>query len=666
MSRRKPLPAPPTLAQHFEAPDEYVGEFGWLCGYSADADFLNSAAEYFTRQTMGQRAFVGSVSLALMLDPSNGPITFLDAPGVAHLPLRSPEARPFALLHAKVALLGFRHRVESDKWLVRLIVSTGNWTRQTIEESLDLAWCVDVRSEELSSGNDDTRLCCADIKAADALLNWLAPWFDDGLLNAGGRDHPGNGNLAKARLAGWLSQCEALTGSITPRFFDNRDQSLLEQLPARVRNGDKPVARNCLSMGSGFYESSAMPGSVPTVPREIVATLQKERLLTSEPYLDLFVNPGACQAIAQAVPALTAAGYKVRQPRCVADYFGEGAERTLHAKFLFSANYRNDSDNCSRAWLYLGSGNLTTPGFLARMSRHAGNLEAGVVFAPESLLWGESADSDPQRVISNILPVQWDDSIGESTSLCSGSDMPDRPPLYFAPPLAWLRWDDADDGNGILKAEEHIDGVEVLDSNGSPCARGSDHFVWTGARPRLVQLQWETAGEVRIAEVPVVDTYGRIAAAAQPSLDIIEAWDQLAEFPQAPEYDGDGDGDDSPGTGRRRPPGKARAAVGAYPIREMMELVERIAAKQTSISAADWTAWCWRLEQTLVAAADSPAVVAFQTLALNPLGALKAEPFRPDFAETAANEAGRHYEATLAKIESAWRVESLAPIGALQ
>ena len=128
----------PSLVQHFDAPEDYFGHFGWVCGFSADPPFLNDAAERFTRLTTAQRAHLGRISLGVFLDPGNPAITLLDAPGVAHLPIRDVATKPFRLLHAKIALLGFRHAESSDRWRLRLIVSTGNWTRQTLEESLDL------------------------------------------------------------------------------------------------------------------------------------------------------------------------------------------------------------------------------------------------------------------------------------------------------------------------------------------------------------------------------------------------------------------------------------------------------------------------------------------------------------------------------------------------
>ena len=129
-----PIFRPPSLAQHFEAPDDWVGCFGWLCGFSADSGFLDDAVERFVRRTHAQRAYEGRIALAVMLDPSSPQISPKDVPGVLHLPISGQY--PFRLLHAKVAMLGFRHTSDPLRWRLRLLVSTGNWTRQTLEDSL--------------------------------------------------------------------------------------------------------------------------------------------------------------------------------------------------------------------------------------------------------------------------------------------------------------------------------------------------------------------------------------------------------------------------------------------------------------------------------------------------------------------------------------------------
>ena len=62
------------------------------------------------------------------------------------------DRKPFRLMHAKVALLGFRSNTDDvERWQLRLIVSTGNWTRATLEDSLDLAWRIDISSADIKS-----------------------------------------------------------------------------------------------------------------------------------------------------------------------------------------------------------------------------------------------------------------------------------------------------------------------------------------------------------------------------------------------------------------------------------------------------------------------------------------------------------------------------------
>jgi len=95
----------------------------------------------------------------------------------------------------------------------------------------------------------------------------------------------------------------------------------------------------------------------------------------------------------------------------------------------------------------------------------------------------------------------------------------------------------------------------------------------------------------------------------------------------------------------------------------MMELIERIAAKQTEINENDWSLWCKRLDQTLSRAKDNEVVEYFRMLGLNPLSPLRQKSFRPSFAETSEKSEGKMYEDTLAGIEKAWNVDQLQVFG---
>jgi hypothetical protein len=179
----------------------------------------------------------------------------------------------------------------------------------------------------------------------------------------------------------------------------------------------------------------------------------------------------------------------------------------------------------------------------------------------------------------------------------------------------------------------------------------------------MVNVQWQENGASHSALVPVIDEFGRVAATSLTALDIDEVWWQLANFPLAPDHDtpdGFGEGGDAVGGAGA---GQSAATGRTYPIRQMMELIENIAHRQTQIDEEDWNAWCNRLEQTLSRAANQPGVIAFAQLGLNPLASLRTKPFRPAFAETADEPPGIRYEAVLARIEHAWGVASCIALG---
>ena len=264
-------------------------------------------------------------------------------------------------------------------------------------------------------------------------------------------------------------------------------------------------------MGSGFYESSDSNNRIPSVLKNIVDKLHEAELLTRQPEIDVFVNPKACQAVANSVPSFNHAGWKVReagQP----EYFK--VPRSLHAKFIFSANYRENSDLCNSAWLYLGSGNLTGPGFANQMASQSGNLEAGVVFTPESLRWSPAKGIPPESVLTNLLPLQWETDFSQNPgALVAGSDMPDPETQYSAAPVAYFFWIVEEDIGWLRTSEEITESFDLLDDADSVCHRDPSRASrGRGQRPRQVQLRWRVGGQERRAWVPVIDEFGRIAA----------------------------------------------------------------------------------------------------------------------------------------------------------
>jgi hypothetical protein len=649
---------PASLAQLFDPPEQYQGGFGWLCGYAADAGFLEDALERFSGLTRSRRAHQGRILLAVMLDPGNPQIAPAEAPGALHLPAKRTKL-PFALLHAKVAILGFH---SADRFVLRVIVSTGNWTRQTLEESLDLAWHLDILSQYTDT--EVTHQDRTDLAAGWGFLSWLQQYFDlRPLERAAGKDNESAD--AAAKFAAWINQIAKRHKEYRPRFFDSRERSLFAQLPDLVRHHTSNLRRNYFALGSGFFEGEGVGDNF--VPERILATLQKDRLVTASSEKDLFVNPLACQAVAARQCWIEKKGWTIRAAQAPA-YFG-AFPRSLHAKFIFSANWSEKSNKCSSPWVYLGSGNLTNPGFMNKAGS-AGNLEAGVVFAPETLRWSvEGKKDDGTDVVTNLLPIHWDDA--EKTTmptLQAGQDMPERDAAFVAAPVALFLWSEQLVGASLTEQGEVLGAFELLDSDGRPCERLADgSFAWPGKRPQQVTVVWSVEGNARTASVPVIDRYGRYCAADLPALDLEEAWIQLANFPMPPEDEelagSDAmdaiDGVVADGIALATPPS-------AYPVRRMMILVEDIAAKQIAITEPDWAMWCNRLEQVLTQAKDSEVVRAFQSITLNPLHPLFAPAFRPAFAATAQTQQGARYEAALNAAIAAWQLENCAKLGELR
>jgi hypothetical protein len=644
---------PCSLAQLFDPPDDYHGIFGWICGYSADVGFLEDAAERFSGLTKAQREHQGRMMLAVMLDPGNPQILPSEVPGVLHLPAKSPTL-PFLLLHAKVAVLGFQGL---ERFLLRVIVTTGNWTRQTLEESLDLAWYIDIEDKPAEASRQER----TDLAAVWSFLSWVRSYFDTRPLDPA--INPNNESaVAAEKIAAWADQLSTRHRGYRSRFFDNRNASLLRQLPDLIKHHAGSTARNYLALGSGYYES--VQSGAPDVPDSIVAHLKEHDLLTTTSNRNLFVNPLACQAIATGHVAIEANGWNIRSARAP-EYFG-AAPRALHAKFVFSSNERSGSNNCSSPWIYLGSGNLTNPGFKQKAGA-IGNLEAGIIIAPTNLKWGEDRDSDPASIVTNLLPIHWDDENMPLPPLQPGDDMPDRGVAFAAAPVALFLWRETPNGSILVPQGEPTSPFEVLDSHGHPCGRLEDGcLTWNSARPRQVTVIWSAEDVQRRADVPVIDHYGRFCAAALPSLDLEDAWIQLANFPMPPDDEELAGGDATTsvdgvtGTGSA-----AQARSSAYPVRRMMTLVEDIASKQVNVAHADWATWCNRLEQVLIQSKDSSVVTAFKAIGLNPLHPLLQASFRPRFATDSQTGEGVRYETALHRVIEAWQLTDRPALGVL-
>lgn len=630
---------PLSLLNYFEPPEGFRGYFGLICGYDADDICMEAIAERFSSLTASRRSVQGYPFLALMLDAHSA---FEGVPGVLRIPLKFKKKPPYRLLHAKVGLLLFQN--DSGAFCLRLLVCTGNWTAQTVQRSLDIMWSIELSIENINKACAED---FADVSAAWNFMIYLREKHNFSILTSCKRSPAyEHWRTFQSYLNSVANKYQEL-GVKTARFFDNRRSSLLAQLPKHIRR-TRPI-RNTLYMGSGFYEGSEKKDAPPSVLKEIVILLQKEKLLSlNSPDITIIVGNNGCQSVATARGAIEREKWKV----CKAF---KNNVRDLHAKFLFSAH----RVTCDKAWCYIGSGNLTGPGFI-KEAGNAGNLEAGVIFQPDGLTW---------QTLSQWLPIS--DQQAEEILVFGDQFDPAKLIPQPCPPVSHALWQKK---HIVLKDVPEGWLCGISDTEEKMCEGSKDVFVWPSTiRPAIVRLHWKSTGSQcweNSCFIPVVDEFGHIGAITPPAQTFEEAANMLADFPLCPVCENEETGaldefggivNDGPDSG---PAGIQSTSSSQYLLHNVMDLVERIAEMQTSDDslARDWTHWCLRLEQVLVDLKEAEDVRRLRKFGINPFSVLLEDGFYPEFLKGTKIPMNK-YRATLKRIQIAWGLENMLPLG---
>lgn len=645
---------PLSLDRHFEPPENCTGSFGWICGYSADIAALNQVLDRFTNSTMASRAGRGAVQLVLMLDPGFQQIPLTEVPGLHHALLKGEESRPFLLLHAKFALLHFKSEDTNQKDIIRLLVCTGNWTSETISESLDLIFQCELESDSFNITTNSMVQYRADIAKAWDLMKFIRTHFDYSLVTS---EKTG---LSCTRYKAFEDLMEKIRTprNCPPRFFDNREKSLYEQLPGLIRKHCREAARNYLAIGAGFFEEAGKKKGVPSVILKIEEKLTSERLLTKNPCKELYVNPKSCQSVATNKDAIAESNWCIKAGQDPLNRKGYNP-RNLHAKFIFSANTQPDKPAISSGWLYMGSGNITRAGFMNRMSRHAGNLEAGIILDPGQLKW-KSRTRRPENqtdYLEDRLPLNTETTheFG-SGELQPGSGYIHKEKQYEAPPVSWFNFDCSGDNNLILPAPSAVNiPYHPMMPGGERCTPQGKGWIWTGPAPTMVEVCWGK-GWNKQAYVPVLDDAGRLAAKEVIACNLDEAIWLLEHNNSHDDIDGDVMEEDT--TAVTHVQGNTKTSQ--YPVRRMMKLVEVIASRQLKEPVHNWSIWCQDLLQILLRLRGSEELIQFRKdWGINPLSPLWNKVFRPSFAADKTTKEGRVYEKVLDQVEKALEFSNL-------
>lgn len=576
-----------SLLDLFIPPEGYFGDFGMLCGFTATRTVLQQIKAKFSGET-------SRPVLAAFIHPTVNAIS--DVAGFTWIWMNPKQnERGYALLHAKVALLGFRQS-EGDRYIIRLVVSTGNWTEDPLTNSIDLYWSIDLDAQDLMACEQE----CVDVYAAWNLFEWLRqPQRSDTRLLKLEYD----GNLPDARLRKKISKITKIAkqSSVKARFIDSRKEGLMDQVSERMTQIKPRTKADRLIIGSGFFESGEGLSADSCVPELLKNELGKK--LNSSAVSEIVFNPAACQGIAKSdlFDDLRGMGWFFKVP--VSQHHNPGAK--LHAKFVLLASGVKAKDEC-KGQLYLGSGNMTRQGFVNAVGGN-GNIEAGVVFEiPHGLVWGKS--SKEKRSISELLPLSGG-AVSGGSCLKAGQDFqrpiePDESPV-----VTHVIWAD-----GQL--------IDPQECSGEICIYGQDNqptklpCPWTGAPPltvRLVDGNWQ---------IPVVAN-GVFVRPVPKELTIEDILAGLAGFPEPAEQDGEKDDDPENGVNHHCT-AQSQTPESQYAIRRMMQLLVALTQVQVKVAANDWPRWCRELEENLGALAkyEKPMIDFFQEAGVNPLHAM--------------------------------------------
>ncbi len=391
-----------TFSDLFSPPAGLQGIHALMCAYSADTGFFEQALDKFTSVSPQSRLARGSIDATLLLDPDHQVFEAQIIPGLCQLHPRPPETRPwqFKKMHAKVALLSFGRCRAGAAEHFRLIVSTGNWTEASAKNLIEMAWYIDI------PWDSDEAADLRDLHACATFFKQLLPCY---------HNEPPLGDRAMKQLNCALSRGIAAGPRTLTRFSSSlpvTGTDTAQPLLSRFETASQVEAndRNFMVCGSGFYEDDIGTDIAPRVLGMLTSNLRRSGLLTKEPETMVIANPDFGGQVARHFKNAAETTYALYRPKDTVA--GDRSARTrLHAKFIYIGRLRDE--NLSSGLLYIGSGNLSFPGFI-QSPRHAGsktadpanigNIETGVFIQTNNT--GDSTENmDTRGKLCRFLPV---------------------------------------------------------------------------------------------------------------------------------------------------------------------------------------------------------------------------------------------------------------------
>jgi len=604
----------PSLLELFTPPKGERGVFGLMCGLSADEYFMDAAMERFSDLSSSQRRQHGRLFALLCLDARSRPMQLL-AGVYGPWAIGSIWAK-IGLMHAKVALLGFGESSAGKADYYRLIVSTGNWTKEAVNKSINLAWFCDYDTRN----REPQRQSAADIIKSAMFWQRLlgvgrmgSSYYQiDDVVN---EQHVKpflntiSGQIIKPKR-GYKSQF--ISNLLPDQKGERTENFALDSIGGQVINhlsSDKK-RRNLIICGSGFFEMTGKNKTKlrartkePTVLSDLITEL-KRRILTSDPFKWLVINTKTSGAVGQWIKGSDpdAFGWELRRP-LHPDVKAVRQPYPFHAKYVFVGNWNASITN---GRIYIGSGNLSRQGFTLGLE-YGGNIEAGVVINTARydrkelcFLLGVDHQNDLQPDEILLEELQGEDSEQDGTEIHAS---PPVMSFVFETETKKLTFRRVDSTwtNLVLTFQEGHKEVLSKDQTEVIVSEVTVDFS-TG-----IKLTAERDGQSTEWVMPVFNREGMFCPPPrQPKTghEIIEA---LVAFPRYVEEDDEDDGLDVPDgeeSSRASSPkdeaSELRKALDKFPLHLGTTLIETVAEQNQQVTIGQMPDWIEHLRRTLI------------------------------------------------------------------
>ena len=640
-----------SLLSLFYPPDKTLkGQIGFLCGYSASEDFLDRALENFNTCSKQQRYEQGLLSLVLFLDKRCNPIT-----SVAGLQqeMFAGQDNSFSLMHAKVGLLAFAKNKFSDIEVIRLFVSTGNWTRQGMLENLDHVWKLDVNLKTAKT---------KDLLEARKVINFFIDLSQHyPLLTLSQQQLNKLDHLIPAATEAELQNTKFFSTFDTEK---NLPLSMLQGIKKRMRKDRSSKPFNTIICGSGFYEEVDESTTQKTKELKVFNEIQKN-LCDSNNFTNkvsgfVVANKNDYAKFKSTINQNQELSWKLYAIRDPLQKNLNLVRHFLHSKYIFSgAKFKSGYPS---AKIYLGSANLSKKGLLYNLKNPEANIEAGVVIDVSGIT---EQEVDDWLCISK-KPV--DEAEIENSTLNSENEFTDNETIFAAPIKALTNYDWQTNTADIEWGPTPKDCYFNLNNKRYDIFKDKTNIQINEEATLGSQLTVFSTDTNESFIIPIITSDGKFCAHPPEQVGAESILNLLLVFPDSISGS-DEDEDDSVITvmGSLNSNQQNTGPTSVRLLNLAMELVEQIARKNQELTIEQLPVWQERLVFTLTRCLAKNEKAGFQKIAVNFLDVLKEPHFSPNWQKLAAHDDQiQSYNLAIDTVAQDWGIKTFNSIKAAQ